>query len=115
MVMVLVAQAVLYAGKTPLEPTAVRTNFGKYSLVLGKPAVELVVVPKLCVTTATVSVSTNLITWQMLRSVPVVNGSAVFTDNTATNLTTRFYRVSLPQSVPTPRVGSHVYLVAKKL
>jgi len=46
--------------------------------------------------TATVMVSTNLTTWQVLQSVPVVNGSAVVTDNTATNSTARFYRLSLP-------------------
>ncbi len=46
--------------------------------------------------TATVLVSTNLTTWQVLQSVPVVNGSAVVTDNTATNSTARFYRLSLP-------------------
>jgi hypothetical protein len=46
--------------------------------------------------TATVLISTNLTTWQVLQSVPVVNGSAVFTDNTATNFTDRFYRLSLP-------------------
>ena len=46
--------------------------------------------------TATVMVSTNLTTWQVLQSVPVINGSAVVTDNTATNSAARFYRLSLP-------------------
>jgi len=46
--------------------------------------------------TATVLVSTNLTTLQVLQSVPVVNGSAIVTDNTATNSTARFYRLSLP-------------------
>ena len=46
--------------------------------------------------TATVLVSTNLTEWQVLQSVPVVNGRAVVTDNTATNSTARFYRLSLP-------------------
>jgi hypothetical protein len=46
--------------------------------------------------TATVWVSTNLTTWQALQSVPVVNDSAVITDNTASNSTARFYRLSLP-------------------
>jgi hypothetical protein len=46
--------------------------------------------------TATVLVSTNLTTWQILQSVPLVNGSAVVTDNTTTSSTARFYRLSLP-------------------
>ena len=46
--------------------------------------------------TATVWVSTNLTTWQVLQSVPVVNGAGVVTDITATNLPVRFYRLSLP-------------------
>ena len=46
--------------------------------------------------TATVLVSTNLTTWRVLQSVPVVNGSAAVTDTTATNFIDRFYRLSLP-------------------
>jgi hypothetical protein len=46
--------------------------------------------------TATVLVSTNLITWQVLQSVTLTNGSVVVTDNSATNSTARFYRLSLP-------------------
>jgi hypothetical protein len=46
--------------------------------------------------TATVLGSTNLLTWQLLQTVPVTNGAAVFTDSTATNFPSRFYRVRLP-------------------
>lgn len=46
--------------------------------------------------TASVLVSTNLVSWQWLQSVPVTNGAAVFTDNSATNAPRRFYRLSLP-------------------
>jgi hypothetical protein len=45
---------------------------------------------------ATVLGSTNLTNWQVLQSVPVTNGSAVFTDPTATNYRARFYRVRVP-------------------
>jgi hypothetical protein len=46
--------------------------------------------------TATVFGSTNLLTWQILQTVPVTNGTAVFTDTTATNFPSRFYRARLP-------------------
>jgi hypothetical protein len=46
--------------------------------------------------TATVLGSTNLLTWQVLQTVPVTNGAAVFIDSAATNLPSRFYRVRLP-------------------
>jgi hypothetical protein len=46
--------------------------------------------------TATVLGSTNLIAWQVLQTVPITNGAAVFTDSAATNLPSRFYRVRLP-------------------
>jgi hypothetical protein len=46
--------------------------------------------------TATVLGSTNLLTWQVLQSLPVTNGAAVFTDSAATNFTSRFYRARLP-------------------
>jgi hypothetical protein len=46
--------------------------------------------------TATVLVSTNLTTWQVLQSVTLTNGSAAVADNTFTNSTSRFYRLSLP-------------------
>jgi hypothetical protein len=45
--------------------------------------------------TATVWVSTNLISWQVLQRGPVTNGTAVFTDMTATN-SARFYQLSVP-------------------
>ena len=46
--------------------------------------------------TATVLGSTNLLTWQLLQTVSVTNGVAVFTDSAATNFSSRFYRVRLP-------------------
>lgn len=46
--------------------------------------------------TATVLVSTNLITWQALPPLPLTNGLGVFTDNATTNFTSRFYRLSVP-------------------
>jgi hypothetical protein len=39
---------------------------------------------------------TNLSDWQELKSVTVNNGSAVFTDDTATNYPARFYRIRVP-------------------
>ncbi len=47
-------------------------------------------------TQATVLGSTNLTTWEDLQSLTLNNGSAVFTDNTATNFPIRFYRVRVP-------------------
>ncbi len=47
-------------------------------------------------TQATVLSSTNLVDWQVLQAVPLTDGSAVFTDNSATNFPTRFYRVRVP-------------------
>jgi hypothetical protein len=46
--------------------------------------------------TATVLVSTNLITWQALPPLPLTNGIGVFTDDATTNFTSRFYRLSVP-------------------
>jgi hypothetical protein len=40
--------------------------------------------------------STNLSVWQELQTVTVTNGSAVFTDDTATNRPARFYRLRVP-------------------
>jgi hypothetical protein len=45
---------------------------------------------------ATVMGSTNLLDWEVLQTVPLTNGSAVFTDDTATNFSSRFYRLSVP-------------------
>ena len=45
---------------------------------------------------ATVLCSTNLTAWQALQTVPLVNGSAVVTDNAATNFSARFYRLEVP-------------------
>jgi hypothetical protein len=45
---------------------------------------------------ATLLGSTNLTIWQVLQSVPLVNGSAVVTDDTATNIPARFYRLQVP-------------------
>ena len=44
----------------------------------------------------TVLGSTNLSNWQPLQTVPVTNGSAVFSDTTATNFPGRFYRLRVP-------------------
>ena len=46
--------------------------------------------------TATALGSINLLTWQVLQTVPVINGFALFTDSAATNLPFRFYRARLP-------------------
>jgi arylsulfate sulfotransferase len=40
--------------------------------------------------------STNLSRWQLLQTLPLSNGNAVFTDNTATNLPALFYRLRVP-------------------
>ena len=45
---------------------------------------------------ATVMDSTNLLDWEDLQMVPLTNGSAVFTDDTATNYPSRFYRLRAP-------------------
>jgi hypothetical protein len=45
---------------------------------------------------ATVMGSTNLQDWGVLQTVPLTNGSAVFTDSTATNFLRRFYRLVVP-------------------
>ena len=45
---------------------------------------------------ATVLGSTNLLDWEVLQMVPLTNGSAVFTDDTATNFPSRFYRLRVP-------------------
>jgi hypothetical protein len=45
---------------------------------------------------ATVQGSTNLKFWQDLQSLPLTNGSAVFTDNSATNFLDRFYKLHVP-------------------
>jgi hypothetical protein len=44
----------------------------------------------------TVLGSTNLSVWQELKTVTPTNGSAVFIDDTATNLPGRFYRLRIP-------------------
>jgi hypothetical protein len=44
---------------------------------------------------ATVIGSTNLRDWDFLQTVPLTNGSAVFTDD-ATNFPCRFYRLQVP-------------------
>jgi hypothetical protein len=44
----------------------------------------------------TVSGSTNLVNWEPLQVVPVVGGTALFTDTTASNNPIRFYRLSVP-------------------
>jgi Arylsulfotransferase (ASST)/Divergent InlB B-repeat domain/Ser-Thr-rich glycosyl-phosphatidyl-inositol-anchored membrane family len=45
---------------------------------------------------ATVMGSTNLLNWEALQTVPLTNGSAVFTDDTATSFSCRFYRLRVP-------------------
>lgn len=45
---------------------------------------------------ATLLYSTNLTAWQALQTVPLVNGSAVFTDTNAINYDVGFYRLQVP-------------------
>ena len=45
---------------------------------------------------ATALGSTNLSAWEVLGTVPLTNGAAVFTDNTATNRPATFYRLRVP-------------------
>jgi hypothetical protein len=45
---------------------------------------------------ATVLASTNFVDWDILQTVPLTNGSSVFTDGTATNFPYRFYRLRVP-------------------
>jgi len=45
---------------------------------------------------ASVFGSTNLLTWQLLQTVPLTNGFAIFTDNPAAGFPRRFYRARLP-------------------
>jgi hypothetical protein len=45
---------------------------------------------------STVLGSTNLLDWEILQSVPLANGSAVFTDDTSTNFPARYYRMRVP-------------------
>jgi len=45
---------------------------------------------------ATVIGSTNLRDWEVLQTVPLTNSSAVFTDDAATNFSSRFYRLRVP-------------------
>jgi hypothetical protein len=45
---------------------------------------------------ATVLGSTNLINWEVVQSLPLIGGAAVFTDNQSTNYPARYYRLSVP-------------------
>jgi hypothetical protein len=45
---------------------------------------------------ASVIGSTNLVDWEVMQSVPLTNGSAVFTDDSAINFPSRFYRLRVP-------------------
>ena len=45
---------------------------------------------------ASTNLSTNLLDWEVLQTVPLTNGAAVFTDDTATNFPCRFYRLRVP-------------------
>jgi hypothetical protein len=45
---------------------------------------------------ATVLGSTNLSAWDVLGTVPITNDTGVFTDDTATNYASRFYRLRVP-------------------
>jgi len=45
---------------------------------------------------ASTNLSTNLLDWEVLQTVPLTNGAAVFTDDTATNFPCRFYRLRAP-------------------
>ena len=70
-----------------LSPAAVtRLTNGTVQLTLSVPGAAQ----------ATLLGSTNLMTWQTLQVVPLVNGSAVVPDPTATNLPARFYRIHVP-------------------
>lgn len=46
--------------------------------------------------TATVLGSTNLTAWEVVQTLPLTNGTAVFTDNASTNYPARFYRLRVP-------------------
>lgn len=46
--------------------------------------------------TASVLVSTDLVSWQRLQSVTLSNGAGVFTDDSVANLPSRYYRVVVP-------------------
>jgi hypothetical protein len=48
------------------------------------------------VSQATVQTSTNVTDWLPLQTVPLLNGSGVFTDPNTTGLPRRFYRLSVP-------------------
>jgi len=70
-----------------LDPHAVtRHSDGHVQLTLEVPGASQVTV--LC--------STNLLEWEEVGTVQLTNGSAVFTDVTATNLPLRFYRLRVP-------------------
>jgi hypothetical protein len=43
-----------------------------------------------------VIISTNFVTWEELQTVPLTNGSAVFTDGAASNFPFRAYRIRVP-------------------
>ena len=40
--------------------------------------------------------ASNLLTWEVLQTLVVTNGRAVFTDRAATNFPNRFYRARVP-------------------
>ena len=70
-----------------LNPGAItRTPDGKVQIAVTIPGAA----------EATMLYSTNLTTWQSLQTIALTNGSAVVTDNTATNIPGRFYRLQVP-------------------
>jgi len=54
----------------------------------------------------TVLGSSNLTVWQVLQSVPLSGGSAMFTDDAATNLVQRFYRLRVPEGKIQVSIGA---------
>ena len=66
--------------------SVIRRADGRVQFVISAPGVAQV----------SVLGSTNLPVWQLLQSLPVTNGAAAFTDDEATNLSGRFYRLRAP-------------------
>jgi hypothetical protein len=64
----------------------IRLGDGRLQLTVNVPGSEQ----------ASVLVSTDLVSWQLLGSVPLQGGSGVFVDDGATNSVARFYRLRVP-------------------
>jgi hypothetical protein len=65
---------------------AVRLPDGRLQLTVSVPGANQ----------ASILVSTNLTSWQLLQSLPLQNGNAVFADDASTNTSARFYRLRVP-------------------